>query len=231
MNSDQYIFYKISGFLALLACSLQILAVIITIITSNISPHGIIDWFILLQNNKFLGLVYLGMFDIAAMTLFCPMYIALYFLLKLHGNTFITMGTIIIFIGIGIFLGTNPIYPIVNLFNQYKMATTDIMKSQLLSAGQAILAIGVPGMGSYMAFLLIGIGALIVSIKMYSDKYLGKLIAIIGILANSIILAFYLTQILIPIISVYFVWISGLLYLVWFIMIGIKLLQINKQSH
>ncbi len=216
---------KFGGVLALSAVLLEIAAVFICICAKVPALNSVSDYFILLQNNSFIGVVYLGLLDVFAILFYCPMFLALYFIIRETNRSLAIIGTVFTLLGIAVYLSTVPVFAITILSHQYQMATTDILRSQILAGGQAVLAIGSPGTGSYLAFLLLGIGGLLISIIMLSNRFFRKMTALVGIIANAITLAYSLSLVLFPSISLFVVWLSGLLYLFWMTLTGIKLLQ------
>jgi hypothetical protein len=144
--------------------------------------------------------------------------------LKVYSETLITAGTVFAFIGIAIYLGTIPIFSIINLSGSYAAAANDIVRNRILAAGETVLSIGGPGTGSYMAFFIMGVGGLLVSAVMYRDEFFGKTTAVTGILANFITLVYYMALVFSPAISIFIMWLSGLTYLAWTIMTGLRLL-------
>ncbi len=223
--SDWKYLIKLGGVLALFAVLLEIAAVLICIFAKVPSLNSVLNYFTLLQKNSFIGVVYLGLLDVFAVSFYCPMILALYFILR-QTNKFLTLiGTAFTLLGIAVYLSTVPIFAITTLSHQYQMATTDILRSQILASGQAVIAIGSPGTGSFLAFILMSIGGILVSIIMLSSPFFRKGTALIGIIANAITLTYSFSLVLFPSISLFIVWLSGLLYLVWITIISIKLLQ------
>jgi hypothetical protein len=134
------------------------------------------------------------------------------------------MGVAIVLILTGTiaYLATNPAIALDSLSTQYAAATSDSQRAILLSAGQAVLAMG-QGTGATLTFLLAAIAGLLVSIVMLRSKTFSKPIAIIGIIAT----VFSLPGSALGLV----VWtISGLMMLVWIVLIGRRLLQIANNN-
>jgi hypothetical protein len=124
---------------------------------------------------------------------------------------------VLIFTGTITYLATNPAIQLDSLSMQYAAATSDSQKALFLSAGQAVLSMG-QGTGEILTFILAAIGGLLVSIVMLRSKIFGRVIPILGIVANILGL---------PGSANLVVWaISGLLLPVWIVLIGRRLLQI-----
>jgi hypothetical protein len=229
--------YRVGGAAALIAAGLEIAAALISVISSYTSgppPGTIIGWFTFLQNNRFLGLVDLGLFDIAAVSLLVPMFLAVYIALRRASASFMAVATALYFVGIAAYLATETAFSMLSLSDQYAAATTDAQRSLFLAAGQAMLADqvgGGSGTGTYMAFFLMGVAGLIIATVMLRSNIFGKVTAAVGILANVIIVAYYIGLAFVsipPAIGVLLFTAFGLIYLIWFILIGRRLLMLAQ---
>ncbi len=132
------------------------------------------------------------------------------------------IGTALYFIGTTIYFASNNAFAMLNLSSQYAVATSEVQKSMLLAAGQAVMATE-QGTGMIMTFILGSLAGIIVSIVMLRSKTFSKPIAIMGIVAN--VLGLFGSSLGLA------VWtINGLLMVVWMLMVGRRLLQISR-SH
>jgi hypothetical protein len=227
--------YRVGGAAALIAAALEIAAALIGVISSYTSgppPTTVIGWYTLLQHNRFLGLVDLGFFDIATIALLVPMVLAVYIALRRASASFMAIATTLYFVGIAVYLATETAFSLLSFSDQYATATTGAQRSLIEAAGQAMLAdqVGV-GTGTYMAFFLMGVAGLIISTVMLRSAIFSKVTASVGILAYVIILAYYIGLVFVSIplaIGVLLFSASGLLSLLWFILIGRRLLMLAQ---
>jgi hypothetical protein len=135
-------------------------------------------------------------------------------------------------LGIAIFFATNNPFSMLSLSRQFAAATTDVQRSTLLAAGEAILAntnqraIG----GFNIGLLLISIAGLIVSSVMLRATSFRRLTAYVGILAFGFSLADYLRQAFTSsvIITLLLIFPGALLIVVWFSLVGRRLLQLGR---
>jgi len=225
--------YRVGGAAALIAAGLEIANALISVISSYISgpaPSTVIGWFTLLQHNRLLGLFDLGLLDIAATALFIPWVLAVYIALRRASASFMAVATTLYFVGIAVYLATETAFSLLSLSSQYAAATTDAQRSLFEAAGQAMLCVsafcGSVGAGAYMAFFLMGVAGLIISAVMLRSDIFSKVTASVGILANVIIVAYYigLAFMSIPLaIDVLLYSASGLVYVIWIILIGRRL--------
>jgi hypothetical protein len=225
--------YRVGGAAALIAAGLEMAAALIGIISSSSSgpsPSTVTGFFTLLQHHRFLGLVDLGLFDIAALALLVPMFLAVCIALRRASASFMAIAMTLSLIGIAIYLATETAFSMLSLSSQYAAATTDAQRSLFEAAGQAMLAEQVgAGTGTYMAFVLIGIAGLIIATVMLRSNIFGKVTAAVGILANAITLAYYIGLPFVsmrPSLLIYSA--SGLVYLIWIILVGLRLFQLAQ---
>jgi len=208
---------------------------LISVISSSSSgppPSTVIDYFMLLQHNRFLGLVDLGLFDIAALTFLVPMFLAVYIALRRASASLMAIATTLSLVGIAVYLATETAFSMLSLSNQYAAATTDAQRALFEAAGQAMLAEQVgAGTGTYMAFFLLSIASLIIATVMLRSDLFSKVTAVVGIIANGILFVYYIGLAFVPIrlaIGVPLYWASGLLSLIWFILIGLRLFKLAQ---
>ena len=221
--------YRVGGLSALMAAGLELAAVVVSIIFSRdgASPTTSAGWFALLQNHRLVGLVYLGILDLFAVALMSMMFLAVCVALRRDHESSVTIAGSLAIMGIAVYLATNTVFPMMTLSDQYAAATTDAQKALFAAAGHAVLAIGGVGTGAYMAFLLMGVGGLVLSIVMFRTRMFARAIAWTGIVANVATLIYCGTSVLAPAVSVFFVWASGLLFLAWMIPVGSRLLRLG----
>ncbi len=228
--------YRVGGAAALLAAALEIVAALFGVIASSTlgpPPSTVIGWFTLLQQHRFVGLLDLGLFDIAALTLLVLMFLAVYVAQRGASAATMALATILALIGIAVYLATETAFSLLSLSSQYAAATS-AQRSLILAAGQSMLAEEVgPGTGTFMAFMLIGIAGLIMATVMLHSDIFGTVTAWVGILANAIVLVYYLGLAFASMpqaVGAPAYWISGLLSLLWYILIGWRLLQLAKEN-
>lgn len=240
LDADWKSLYKVSGVAALLAGMIfrRNIAAEISLFSGAKAPGTVRDWFALLQSNRFLGLSYLNIFDIVNYFLISLMFLALFIALRRISKSYMAVAAVLAFLGIAVYWATNTAFSMLSLSDQYAAATTDAQRTQLLAAGQAMLAINRfsgphahPGTGGYMSLLLIAGAGLITSIVMLDSNLFNRATAYVGILASALDLA-YCTFVLIPavdsgVLALSFVPVAGLFWMIWHIMVGWKLYKLG----
>jgi hypothetical protein len=204
------------------------------------SPSTVSDWFALLQSNRLLGLAYLNIFDIVNYALVGLMFLAFYIVLRPVNKSYMTIATIAGFIGITVYFASNTAFSLLSLSDQYADATTDIQKTMLLAAGDALLAINRftspgahPGSGGYLSLFLIASAGMITSIVMLRSSIFNRATAYVGILASAFDLIYCFAFAFIPtvdteLLAVIFIPFAGLFLMIWHIMAGWRLYQLGK---
>lgn len=223
--------YRIGGAAAIIAAVLLLLEIIVFAIWPQQTTA--IDFFILFQSNKLIGLLEFYLLEMFAYILFVPIFLSLYVAIRKSSESYMFLAVILAIIGISIFLSTNNSFSLLSLSDQYAAATTEAQKSILLAAGQTIISnTGQRAVGGFnTGFLLVSIAGIMVSTVMLRSNIFSKSTAYIGILAFAISLADYLRIIFLPsstILLLVIAILSGLLLIIWFILVGRRLLKIEK---
>jgi len=222
--------YKAGGAGALIVGTLLLIETIAYIATSAPSLADAAGWFSLFHNNRFVGLVDFGILELYALVLFVPMFLALYVVLRRASESYMAIAAILAFTGIAVNFATSKLFSLLTLSDLYAAATTAAMKSQFLAAGQATLAVGALGGigGSVEGGIPLAVAGLIISVIMLRSNILGRAVGYLGILANGTGLVMYFNAALAPAVSgsPFFV-VFFLFSVIWFILVGRKLLQQN----
>lgn len=225
--------YRIGGAGALIAAFLLLLEIIVFAIWPQQTTA--IDFFTLFQSNKIIGLLDFYLLEMIAYILFVPIFLSLYVVIRKSNESYMFLAVILAIVGISIFLSTNNSFSLLSLSNQYAAATTEAQKSILLAAGQTMIAnTGQRAVGGFnMGFLLVSIAGLIISAVMLKSAIFSKLTAYIGILAFAISLADYFRVVFLSssvALTLIIAVTSGVLLIVWFILVGRRLLKLGKNN-
>jgi hypothetical protein len=222
--------YKTGGIAALIVAALTLGEIIFFIFYPP--PETIIEWFNLFQNNALIGLLDFWGLEIPMYLMFILVFLALYALLEENNHGLMSIVLILVIVGSAIFFATNNPFSMLTLSNQYADAVTDIEKSELLAAGQAILAnTNQRAVGGFnIGLLLVSVAGLLSSLVMLQNTIFRSSTAYIGILAFALSLADYLRQALTQsIIIALFVILPGALFLlIWFVLVGLRLYRLGS---
>ena len=115
------------------------------------------------------------------------------------------------------------------LSDRYAAATTDVQRSQLLAAGEAIIASEMwNSTAGFMAGILLQGSGVFISIVMLRSKMFSKWTVYAGILANGFDLVQHIIHPFVPSISAIILMIAGPFYLIWLPLIGRDLLRLGQ---
>lgn len=190
-------------------------------------PSSAFDWFALLQDNRFLGLLLLDLFDIVNYLLVGLMFLALYGALRRANKIPMTVATASALVGIAVYLASNQAFAMLTLSDQYAAASTEAMRAQFLSAGEALLAIHNPG-GIQLGLVLVALAGLSASVVMLRSQVFGRVTAILGLVANSLVLTYFAALPVVPAIAFLFPAASAPFRLLWYILIAWRLFQLGR---
>ena len=148
--------YKIGGIAALGTVLVGLVEIGITFLPGgNTAYKTVFDWFTLFQNNWFMGLRNLGLLNLFFYALDIPIFFALYGAHRKTSQTLAALAMIVSFIGVAVFYATNRAFAMLDISNQYALATTEAQRSILAAAGQAMLSVGQSHTpGTFIAFFL-----------------------------------------------------------------------------
>jgi hypothetical protein len=198
-------------------------------------PSSAMDWYTLLQDNAFVGLILLNVVDVVNYCLVGLMFLALYGALRQVSKSAVVIATVCAVVGIGIYFASNQALALLSLSRQYAEAATDAQRSMLLAAGESLLAIEHPsvvyqGTGVHTSFFLVVTAGLIASLVMLRSSIFGKATAIVGILANGIRLFGFFALVLTPSLYSLAIPISAPFRVTWYVLIAIGLFRLARRA-
>jgi hypothetical protein len=196
-------------------------------VISMAPPVSASDWFALLQVNPFLGLLMLDLFDIVNYLLVGLIFLALYGALGRANKAVMTVATASALVGVAVYLATNQAFAVLALSDQHAAASTDAMRAQFLAAGEALLATHNPD-GVNLGLFLVALAGLIVSVVMLRSHVFSKATAVFGIVANSLVLTYFVAMPVVPSIAFLFPAASAPFRLLWYILIARWLFQLGR---
>lgn len=235
--------YTLGGAAALLAGIIfrRNLGVEISMFSAQQPPEAVADWFALLQSNRLLGLAYLAIFDVVNYALVAMMLLALVMLLWRTSKSLMAIAAALAALGIATYFASNTALSMLALSDQYALAASEAERSLLLGAGQAVLALNRfglsgahPGSGGYLSLLFVAAAGLITSLVMLRSGLFHKAAGWVGVAASGLDLAYCIAFLLVPAsagehLPVLFLPAAGLLYMVWHIMVGWRLVRLGRE--
>jgi hypothetical protein len=193
-------------------------------------PATVEGWLSLFQRNKILGLFYFNAPDILSIAVLGLLFLALFAAFKHINKTAMLIATFFSFLGIGVFVTTrSTMLSVLALSDQYAAAATDAQRSLIIGAGQIINALGNPTPQT-AGFFFMAIAVFIISMIMLRGSIFGKVIATVGILTSLLTVVDDFSLVLVPSISGVLLGIDGGLWVIWWIMVSIRLFQLGHRG-
>jgi hypothetical protein len=232
-NSPDPAYRSLYRFGAVAAFIVAILTVIeVIVFTLYPQPSTVSGWFELFQVSPIIGLVDFWGLEVLMYAMYAIVFLALYVVLRKVDKSGMAIAFTLALLGIAIFFSTNNPFSMLSLSSKYAAATTDLQRSTLLGAGEAVLGntnqriVG----GFNIGFFLVSIAGLIVSSVMLRATSFRRLTAYVGILAFGFSLADYLRQAFTSsvIIALLLILPGALLIVVWFSLVGRRLLKLGR---
>jgi hypothetical protein len=229
--------YKLGAVAAILAMSANLADIILGFGGTNMITYGTksaIEWFAVYQDNWFRGVYALGVFNIVYMIMMLPVYFAL-FGAHFEKQAIAAALTIIIFLtALSIYISNNAAIPLLVLSGKYSLAATDVQRTILVAAGEAVLSRGEDfTAGSFISLFLSGLAAICISIIMLRGGIFGKVHAWIGIVGFTFLFLFTIIATFVPALysfAFYFLGsIGGLLALSWFALVARRFFQLASR--
>ena len=193
----------------------------------EIWPASALDWFSLLQENRFLGLALFDLFDLVNYALVGLIFLALFGALRDVSQSGMLVAAACGFVGIAVYFASNQTFAMLNLSDRFAAAPSEAERGMFLAAGEALLAIHNHGSGIQLSLFLVLLAGLIISIVMLRSGIFNKVTAIVGIMANGLGLGYFIALPFIPEYIWLFPTISAPFRMMWYILIAIRLFQLG----
>jgi hypothetical protein len=155
------------------------------------------------------------------------MFLALYGALRRANKSVMDVATACVLVGVAVYLASNQTFALSALSDQYAAASSDAQRAAFLAAGEALLAIHNPG-GIQLGLLLVALAGLIASLVMLRSRVFGKVTATAGLVANTLVLSYFVALPLVPAIAPLFPASSAPFRLLWYILIARRLFQLGR---
>lgn len=184
--------------------------------------------FDLLQQNRVVGLLRLDLPTVLALPLYYLVFLGLFTALRPEDPAGATLATALAFVGVTLVLATPMGLSMLPLSDKYAAATSDETRRQLLATGEAILATDMwHSTAGFVGGLLAQSGAVLVSFVMLRTRVFSRTTAWVGLLTHGLDLAHIAVIPFAPGIGALLMMAAGPLYLIWFPLVGGRLLQLE----
>ena len=151
-------------------------------------PTSAIQYFDLFQKNIFLGFLDLDLSLTVDNLLFIMIYLGLYFLLKERNKLLVTLGLIFSIVSVTLYIiSREALFSMLNLSNQYSIATSETERTTLVTIGQTMLVI-YNGTCFNVSYFLSGVTIILYSIAMLKSDLFTKLTGWLGLIMGILML-------------------------------------------
>jgi hypothetical protein len=211
--------YKISAISALLQLVIVIIYFFVIAVFGG-KPDTVEEYLTLLHHDPLAGILRGDIFNLLIVALYLGLFPGVYLALRQVNPIGAAFSTLLTFIAVTLCFASNSDFSMLHLSNQYAIATSEVQKSQLLAAGEAIIAVDMwNSSGAYVSGLFLQGAGVLVSVIMLRNKDFSKVTAVAGILGNGFDLAQHILHPFSPLISETVLMVAGPFYLIWFPML------------
>lgn len=177
--------YRVGGVAALVSVGTIVAAVPVYLVSPP--PTTVADWFALFQRNAFLGLLDLDLLMLIGVGMSGLIYLALFGALRRANQPVMALATIIGLVSVVTYFASNTAFNMLSLSDKYAAATSAAERSQLLSAGQAMLAIW-QGSAYDIGYVLGGVAMLLIAAVMLRSTVFSRMTGYVGLLVGLLML-------------------------------------------
>jgi hypothetical protein len=207
------------------------LATMVVLFTVGGPPETAEDVFALLQDRRTEGLFRLELLTLVNVGVYYLWFFGLYAALRRTEAALSAFATALAFAGVTLFLSSHPLSSLLALSDRWATASTEAQRSQLVAAGEALLAADMwHSTGAAFGGLIIEVGAILACLVMLRGTAFSRTTAGVGLATHGLDLTQMVLGIFIPAVKVAIMMVAGPLYLVWFFLIGRRLLQLGRPA-
>lgn len=180
--------------------------------------------FATLQAHPLGGMISLDLFLVVGNLFSLFIFLGLYISLKPVNPAYALIAMALGLLGLVLLFPARPIPELVALSKTYAGSTDEIVESQLLAAGTALLAL-FDGIGWFLNTLLGAISLLTSSIMMLRSSDFGKVAAWAGIITNAAVCFFF-----IPVVGKLLLFLSLPGYMVWYFLLARAFFRMGRKA-
>jgi hypothetical protein len=192
-------------------------------------PATAAEAFSLIQQNRIVALLRLDLPTVLALPLYYLVFLGLFAVLHRDDLSYTTLATTLAFVGVTLLLATPMGLSMVPLSDGYAAATAEEARTQLLGAGEAIMAADMwHATGAFVGSILLQAGAVLVSVAMLRTRVFSKTTAYVGLVTHGLDSLHAITTPFMPRVGFLLMAVAGPLYVVWFPLIGRRLIALSR---
>ena len=224
--------YKAGGWTSVLFLIYSVETILILVLLDGGYPDTATECFDMFKENRFIALLKLDIVSVIVIPFYYILFYSIYQSLKTDYKLIANIALFSTLAGVTIFISGLNIVSIVIVSDKYHLATSPEVKQRLLAACEGMLASDMwINTGSIIRNILIEAGAIIFSLLMLKTLIFNKITGWIGLLTHGFDFLNVIVGLFYPPIKEIFTMVAGPLYIVWFILIGIRLFQLSKKPN
>ena len=221
---------RIGGWAALVSL-LASLATMVVLFTVGGPPETADETFAVLRDSRLEGLFRLELLTLFNVGAYYLWFFGLYAALKRTDAALSALATLLAFAGVTLFLASHPLSSLITLGDRWAVAATEAQRQQLLAAGEALMAADMwHSTGAAFGGVIIECGAILISVVMLRSTVFSRTTAWVGLATHGLDLAQIVLGLFVPAVKVAIMMVAGPLYLVWFFLIGRRLLELGRAA-
>lgn len=228
--------YRAAGVGALIAVGLVLLDIAISFMGADpgVGELSAVEWFSQLQDNWFVGLRNLGIFNVINPLLTLPLYLALYQLHRKSAPTGAALALILYLLGAAVYDANNRALAMLALSEQYAGATSEAQRSLLEVAGTAILAQAedfTPG--TFLGLFFSSLSGVWMMTVILRNRVFGKRIALAGLAGTVCLFFFTIGATYLPAVydvAMLIAMAGGLCMVAWNILMALRMFQLSRAA-
>jgi hypothetical protein len=219
---------KLGGTAALVQLTCCLITMLV-IFTMGEEPATAEEYFHLLNTNRSMTLLRMDFPSVFTVSLYTLTLFGLVTALPRRSGGILRLALGLGFTGIVLWLSKHSALSMISLGDQYAAAATDLQRSQLLAAGQAVIASDMwHSTAAFLSGIFLQSALTFISVLMLQGGAFSKATAWVGVLTHGLDLLHVLVMPFAPAIGAWLLIVFGTLYPVWFFMVGRRLLQLGK---
>jgi hypothetical protein len=207
----------------------QLLCLLLSIgigIAAGLEPATAQEYFVMLQQDRLVGLLRLDFPTVVLICLFCITAYGIFGTLRRNDGAYAGLATVLVYVGVVLALANHSALSMIRLSDLYAVATTAAAREQLLVAGEAIIAGDMwHSTSGFLAGIFMQGGFVLLSARMLRGKAFGRGTAVSGLAANGLDLLHVFVGLLLPSVATILLSIGGVFYLAWFPLLARDLLK------
>jgi len=199
-----------------------------------VGSSGAAAWFAHLQNNWFVGLRNLGIFNVINALFTLPLYLVLFQTHRKSTPASAALALSLWLVGVAVYIANNQALTMLSLSNQYAAAATGAEKSLLVTAGTVVLAQAedfTPG--TFLGLFLQNAGSIWMIAVMLQGKIFKPRLGLLGLVGMCSLLVFTISATFAPAtfnLAMVFALFGGLLMLAWNIFMALNMFRLGRSQ-